>query len=156
MREISPEGPKLTASAMSHLQMVWQLGVNRNKSSSLITLCRAIALAVPGSHLTVRCLQWLCSCFSCHLAFTLPYIHLFSPHYWRACTHADNVEREAMLNGNKCIMVLLFFNIKGQRIRRHSPLLGFHTIPTVTREQLPLHFLHRLGWTMCLIWQNFT
>lgn len=156
MREVSPEGPKLTASAMSHLQMASQLGVSRNKRGPLITLCKAIALTVPGSHLTVRCLQRLCSCFSCHLAFTLPYIHLFSPHYWGACTHSDNVESEAMCYGNKCIMVLLFFSIKGQRIRRHSPLLGLHTILIVTREQLPLHFLHRLEWTMCLIWQNFT
>lgn len=153
MREVSPEGPKLSASAMTHLQMAWQLGVSRNKRGSLMTLCRATALAVPGSHLTVRCLQWLCSCFFCHLAFTLPYIHLFSPHNWRPSTH---VESEAMFYGKKCIMVLLVFNIKGQRIRRYSPLLGLHTIPIVIREQLPLHFLHRLGWTMCLIWQNFT
>lgn len=141
---------------MSHFQMASLLGLIRNKRGSSITLCWTLALIVSGTLLTVRCLKQLCSCFSCHLAFTLPYIYLFSPHYWRAHTHSNNVESEAICYGNKCIMVLMFFNITGQRIKSHSPLLGLHTIPVISREQLPLHFLHRLGWTMCLIWQNFT
>lgn len=105
----------------------------------------------PDNQVPAMTLFLLCLPFSIHTSI-YP-IHLFSPHYWRACTH---VESEPMLYGKKYIMVLLFFNIKGQRIRRYPPLLGLHTIPMVIREQLPLHFLHRLGWTMCLIWQNFT
>jgi len=139
IREVNTEGLKLTASAMSHFLMASLLEVDRNKRGSLITLCWTTAMTVSRTHLTVRCLKWLCSCFSCHLAFTVPYIYLFSLHYWRAYTHSNNVKSEAMCYGNKCIMVLMVFNIKGQRIRSHSPLSGLHTIPIITREQLPLH-----------------
>lgn len=109
IREVNPEGLKLTASAMSHFQMASLLEVDRNKRGSLITLCWTMALTVSGTHLTVRCPKRLCSCFSCHLAFTLPYIYLFSLRYWRAYTYLNNVESEAICCGNKCIMVLMFF-----------------------------------------------
>ena len=57
IKEVNPEGLKLTASTMSHFQMVSLLGVDRNKRGSLITLCWTIALTVSGTHLTVRCLK---------------------------------------------------------------------------------------------------
>lgn len=59
IREVNPEGLKLTASAMSHFQVASLLGLIRKKRGSLITLCWTLALIVSGTHLTVRCLKQL-------------------------------------------------------------------------------------------------
>lgn len=152
IREVISESLKLRVSAVSHFQMASLLEVNRNKGESLMTICWTMALfcLVP----TWQSGAWNDLFFSCHLAFLVQCLYSFSSHNWWTYKHLMNVEIEAMCYGNKCIMLLMIFKMNNQRTRSHSVRL--HTIPIVIKEQLPFHFLHRLGWTMYSSWQNFT